>query len=233
MVCTQDWYIPADLCYSDHVLIFASTDEAYLLAQMIQGDQRESETSTSVSSDGKACVEIEVSADTNKIWPGPGQSPAERALGVVELLETVLLLLPMRDVLLAQGVNSSWKAIIDHSPRLQRKLFFQSKPWPRHGIINKTSVAKNEMFKEFWVQILPELSWDKHHRIHLSPQGFSKREGAFAYPKASWRNMFLTQPAVKEVELWGGPGKFERSFLPIRIANKNGVQLKDIVELSS
>lgn len=44
---------------------------------------------------------------------------------VPELVEHVLLQLPLRDILIAQRVNKVWKAIITNSPSIQKALFFR------------------------------------------------------------------------------------------------------------
>lgn len=52
--------------------------------------------------------------------------PAGATLASVpELVEIILLQLPLRDVLFAQRVDRTWHAIIANSPQLQRALFFK------------------------------------------------------------------------------------------------------------
>ncbi|KAK3708981.1 hypothetical protein LTR37_011145 [Vermiconidia calcicola] len=43
---------------------------------------------------------------------------------IAELVEMILLSLPLSDILLAQRVDRTWKHVIDTSPQLQRALFF-------------------------------------------------------------------------------------------------------------
>ena len=50
---------------------------------------------------------------------------AERALELPELLERILLLVPMRDLLLSQRVSKFWQALITNSLPLQQALFFK------------------------------------------------------------------------------------------------------------
>ncbi|GIZ36886.1 hypothetical protein CKM354_000035200 [Cercospora kikuchii] len=50
---------------------------------------------------------------------------AERALNVAELLERILLSLPMKDILLYQRVSKFWKELVKNSPRLQQALFYR------------------------------------------------------------------------------------------------------------
>ncbi|KAK5137998.1 hypothetical protein LTR08_005795 [Meristemomyces frigidus] len=55
----------------------------------------------------------------------PGGTAAERLAGTLELIEMVLMHLPLPDILLAQRVNKAWSDIITGSPQLQRALFFR------------------------------------------------------------------------------------------------------------
>ncbi|CAK1361063.1 hypothetical protein CB0940_03526 [Cercospora beticola] len=50
---------------------------------------------------------------------------AERALNVAELLERILLSLPMKDILLDQRVSKFWKELVKNSPKLQQALFYR------------------------------------------------------------------------------------------------------------
>ena len=61
--------------------------------------------------------------------PSALDSPAaEQFFSTAELLEMVLLRLPMQDLLLAQRVCSHFKAIIDKSFRIRRALFLEPEP---------------------------------------------------------------------------------------------------------
>ncbi|KAK4898597.1 hypothetical protein LTR27_003769 [Elasticomyces elasticus] len=49
---------------------------------------------------------------------------AHQVFHITELLQSILLDLPMQDLLLAQRVCSTWKEVIDGSQAIQRTLFF-------------------------------------------------------------------------------------------------------------
>ena len=55
-------------------------------------------------------------------------SAGRRLIGIPELLEIILLCLPMRDLLLAQRVNHQFKNTINSSVHLQRALYFEALP---------------------------------------------------------------------------------------------------------
>lgn len=58
-------------------------------------------------------------------------SATAQVLSTPELLEAILLHLPMQDLLLSQRVNKKFKGVIDGSIHLQRALFFE--PIPQTG----------------------------------------------------------------------------------------------------
>ncbi|TKA71628.1 hypothetical protein B0A49_03031 [Cryomyces minteri] len=74
---------------------------------------------------GQGDVAIVVS---QKQPPGELLTPSQRVVNIVELLEQILLHLPMVDLLLAQRVCRRWRALIIHSVHLQRALFLRPAP---------------------------------------------------------------------------------------------------------
>jgi hypothetical protein len=50
----------------------------------------------------------------------------QKALGVLELLENIILYLPELDILIAQRVSHNWKAAINASPVIRTKIWLQS-----------------------------------------------------------------------------------------------------------
>ena len=55
-------------------------------------------------------------------------TPAEQVVNTTELLEHILSSLPMPHVLGKSRVSHDWKALIDNSPTLQKKLFLRHNP---------------------------------------------------------------------------------------------------------
>lgn len=53
-----------------------------------------------------------------------GSAAAQQVSATTELLEAILLELPMRDLLMSQKVSKHWKAVWDGSVRIQRALYF-------------------------------------------------------------------------------------------------------------
>lgn len=50
---------------------------------------------------------------------------ASKVVAVTELLESILVELPMKDLLFAQKICKHWKAVIDTSDKLQKALFLK------------------------------------------------------------------------------------------------------------
>lgn len=66
------------------------------------------------------------SKGTNTPPSAPSDAPAAtRVLDIAELLETILLHLPLQDLLLSQRVCKTWKGMFDRSHRIQKALFLK------------------------------------------------------------------------------------------------------------
>ena len=111
-------------------------------------------------------------------------SPSLVVFNTVELLEAILLFLPIRDVLLAQRISKQWHFTITGSRRLQRALFLDPITSPHKqndsGVIFLNPLAD----KLLWVMALWQVSL-----MEALP-------ACWKYPEASWRRMCLTTPAV-------------------------------------
>jgi hypothetical protein len=69
-------------------------------------------------------------AECHEKWSQPRSPAVGEVFGTPELLEMILLGLPIRHILAsAERVCRSWKATIDGSIKLQRALFFQPLPY--------------------------------------------------------------------------------------------------------
>lgn len=138
-------------------------------------------------------------------------------LAIAELFENILAQLPLSDLLNLQLVSRHWRNVINDSPKLQEKLFFQ--PTPQHTLelqepqLNSLlkslfplffpqtpfpdpdpSNANSDVLAQPWFQEdfpesddIKELDWFKD----------DGRRKAVLRPEASWRRMFLTQPPTR------------------------------------
>ena len=136
-------------------------------------------------------------------------SATQRTLGITELLEAILVQLPMKDLLLAQRVNKDWQATIVTSKKLQERLFLRpiSTQILDHygGPSDKWRVpGTGEVINPSWNPLLEELfdclSWS-------ATKCLEKRlpHRTWHRPEASWRQMLRSQPpsrGILVIEKW-------------------------------
>ena len=126
------------------------------------------------------------------------RSVTSTLLSTIEIMESVLFALPMRDLLLAQRVCKQWQQLITQSPQLQRKLFLRPSP---------SSEAEPE-FNDLLMEVFPPLfRFDAfENRFQLARFSDLKkllwfqdeaRRDSVLNPIASWRYMFPVQPPAK------------------------------------
>ncbi|GIZ48477.1 hypothetical protein CKM354_001153600 [Cercospora kikuchii] len=153
---------------------------------------------------------------------------ATTVFDTAELLEAILLQLPLVDILRAQRINRSFQDSIKKSPSLQRALFLKpysdftakligceplnAKECPLRETCDQSSVtlsSTDDAFKLNWVQSKS----GKHCGIVLNPFlpsfnviGLTRMNDHFGFASpwacdiaASWNNMLLTQPSVENV----------------------------------
>ena len=121
---------------------------------------------------------------------------ALRVLDVFELLEMILIQLPIKDLLThAQRVSRTWRATVKNSTRLQRALFISPVPSTPLELIDTTYgslwVARESNLRPITVlenpyywSILATITYGHH------------KAGLYAYAEASWRQMLVTQPPL-------------------------------------
>lgn len=153
--------------------------------------------------------------------PTDGSNPSASAVfATVELLEYILVHLPMLDLLTnAQRVNRHWKGTIKGSPCLQRKLYLQPELQEK-GFLDCDRVA-NPLLEDvvpFCYQQHPDVL--NYQMLDLTGlEVFSifsntNRKSAFLCPKASWRLMLFSQPPPLRLGLWKSypePGDLPRN----------------------
>ena len=126
-----------------------------------------------------------------------------RVFGTTELLEGILLRLPMRDLLFAQQVNSKWRAVIRGSIKLQVKLYFKprsdlylhiSQIFAGHKLFG-ISALKNPLLKPL-LQFIGNLEFTGQEFVIDRIANPYYLHPSWNNPDASWRDMFPTMPAT-------------------------------------
>lgn len=140
-----------------------------------------------------------------------GQAGAQVS-ATIELLELILLRLPMSDILAAQSVSKHFKQVIQSSLPLQRAIFLK----PASRMQGKDMVLNPLLFQRFSI-VFGNVSirrqdyiriWKAKNALYKSDVEFIslrtkepvrlqlKHDGGLtmALPDKSWRGMYLTQP---------------------------------------
>lgn len=169
---------------------------------------------------------------------------AHKALDVVELLETILLHLPMKDVYNLQRTCKTWKAVIHESGQLQKKMFLLAegdvlRPMLRSG--EPPSDGQSSSYCRSTLRMCPEPGCHMTSAIEKLHDGirvefFSPPDDGFTshgitkpplqHQESSWWSMFVTQPpiAALTVDLYE-PGRCDLSIGPSKVTmyNPNGI----------
>ena len=108
-----------------------------------------------------------------------------------------------QDLLLWQRVNKAWQAAIRRSPRIQERLFFRIRETCKEVYDSKSReivLVKNTCKTVFDKNCVV---WNPFLRFFARVGGHSFSGHAFdgkaSYPTASWREMYLTSPAMTEL----------------------------------
>ncbi|KAF7346435.1 putative MFS transporter [Mycena sanguinolenta] len=145
-----------------------------------------------------------------------------------ELLEQILVHLPIRDLLVAAPlVSKTWHAVT-LSPALQRALFFEPDP-----LASASTRVKNPLLAETFPPFFED---DPHWSGNLEAiesMPWSKAPDAFKRQEASWRRMLVTQPPAQtmviEQEVSGMAGISERRAVLKDLSLRMGVLYDTIV----
>lgn len=141
--------------------------------------------------------------------------PAQ-VFAIPELLENILIYLPMRDLLLAQSISRTFHTAIHNIPSLQEKLFFRARR-VRAGDNDKIRDVNPMLHPDHapWFnatlyvahgpgQSVVSLKASEDNcliRLEDRPDNSNKRLQSFLRKEASWRRMLPTQPPPKSVWL--------------------------------
>ncbi|KAK4498551.1 hypothetical protein PRZ48_011209 [Zasmidium cellare] len=138
-------------------------------------------------------------------------TPQQKVFNTAELLEEVLLYLPMKDVLLDQRVCKTWKNGIDGSIKLQKALFMRP--------AGEIEVEESKLYDPYDIEVetryyfatktcfINPLLLSKHGKggvAHLVVGELTNEwdlPPSVLYPQASWRRMLVTQPPLPVIRL--------------------------------
>jgi len=144
------------------------------------------------------------------------RTPCKRVLETPELLEAILLHLPLRSIVLAQRVCVFFRSTISASPLLQQALFLMptlstSPSKPRPNPLLRHSPDARFLDHRCWNGVRGNADWpcdsDRLNPYHVIMGG-----------DTSWKNMLIVQPPTKTICLTSG-----KCF-----TNEEGVRLGDL-----
>ncbi|KAF7959811.1 hypothetical protein EAE96_001417 [Botrytis aclada] len=133
-----------------------------------------------------------------------------KVLAIPELLEQILFHLPLPDLMIrVQGVNRHFHAIITTSPLLQHKLFFSSTSNPFLSNRSNTIIPNPLLYPSFHAYISSSrktwITSPELRPLELSELGVGRRDmirRGFRWADASWKNMLVCLPPVKELTIY-------------------------------
>ncbi|KAK5710217.1 hypothetical protein LTR17_019052 [Elasticomyces elasticus] len=127
-------------------------------------------------------------------------TPTHEVLATPELLEAILLHLPLKDLLFSQNVCRAWKAVIDTSPSITKALFLVPDTEP--------NLANSTTFKPYPVSINNLLLTyvrpgpSSFHTVEHYIGYYAVQSGALQCDlEASCRKMYLSRPPI-DTELY-------------------------------
>jgi hypothetical protein len=139
--------------------------------------------------------------------PKETQTAIHQVLSTPELLEAILLNLPISSLLRLQRLNRTFNTVISTSPSIQRALFFSpapasSDPCPNPLLKHKPSAwfldrrrSNSIAYRSWHWPDSDELKWDGERE--------AKRH-VYGREEASWRRMLVVQPPVTRLKVGKG-----------------------------
>ncbi|KAH7374530.1 hypothetical protein B0T11DRAFT_313350 [Plectosphaerella cucumerina] len=123
----------------------------------------------------------------------------DAVLSTPELLESILLAVDAATLLTrCQLVCRGWKEAIQTSPSLQHHLFFLSEPSSRSsGPPRKNGLLESK----FGFMFGNHLDDGVVSRASFEDLALAKSREAFARPDATWRRMYISQPAIQKLSV--------------------------------
>lgn len=127
-----------------------------------------------------------------------------QVLSTVELLENILLQLPMKDILLAQKVSRHFQTLITASPALQQALFFRPLQITCTEDASITIHRINPLLQErfllwygidYGLQLINDIDDPPWNEWNETASIYFRKE-------ASCHKMLMTQPPIQTLDIW-------------------------------
>jgi hypothetical protein len=153
-------------------------------------------------------------------------SPTHQVLFTPELLEIIFTHLAMRDLLSSQHTCYLWNSVIQTSRPLRRQKYLLPILPSEGNVFSRTNPLYLQRFvQQAALHALRQINPQVHF---LGIDAFVlQKVHAFKEEEASWRNMLLFQPPIKNAILRPLSAHFEDAWFEIR--NEDGLKMGDVV----
>lgn len=170
-------------------------------------------------------------------------TPAERVLGIPELLELILDYADNMDILCWQRVDRGWQSVIQNSPRIQDKIYLRfavHEPMTSVSVNCRGAVNAYEwnplifqpgrfrLLDPFWTVILAPHDQDPGgESIKLSIK--TLQDLRLGYAEASWKEIFVAKPPLQQAMFtWCDTDCQVIDFKTV--CSEGGIKLKDLCQ---
>lgn len=141
---------------------------------------------------GKYVSASSCEAELNRSLAAVQKTAVSQVFGVAELLEAILVELPMRDLLLSQRVSKTFQLTIKGSTKLQRKLFFvPMDPAQRRNDVMPDILIVNPLVAEYKRTALDLVPWVVFKENFINSLVLYQHDSR--HLEGSWRQTFLIQ----------------------------------------
>lgn len=149
-------------------------------------------------------------------------SPVKEVFALPELLEAILLELPMQDLLFAQSVDKTFRDTIKGSKAIQMALFFEPNKrvlQPNEApVLNPllqkvlTKLVGEQVTSHASCDVRPNGTDTKTHHLHIPLHGLISEHNLkpSARKSKSWKGMFVSDPpcSIYAMDAWGRHSSF-------------------------
>lgn len=162
---------------------------------------------------------------------------AAKVLAIPELLEQIFFHVPLPDLMIrVQSVNNHFYNLITTSPLLQYKLFFSSTRNPFLLNHSNTILPNPLLYPSFHAYVSPSrrewITSTELRPLELCELGVGRRDmmrRGFRFEEASWKNMLVCLPPVKELVIQSMSGRWViKSETGVRMGMLNSKLLRDV-----
>jgi hypothetical protein len=167
-------------------------------------------------------------------------------LGTVELLEAIIVAVPVRDILRANGVSRQWQAVIQGSLQLQQSLFmvpvepseirhhkYGGSDWFKYVFVSPQATLPRALYMGVTTAVANPLcveGWPSDEQSDECGMLLRVRNSFKDLPRDCWMTrMQLTQPPTQEIKVYWSADHRRMCDDESTISVNTGVTLEDLL----